>query len=128
MIFLSAIPIGVLMNVVRITVTVALYRVAGPDLANLIFHDVAGWVMMPMALLVLWLEMVWLSRLWTPEEETGPVPVAVPSHERGPVYPAFPTPIRREARGDYPLAPLVPSTSSSMEATAGLQEIPDAAP
>ncbi len=62
-VFLSAAPIGVLMNVVRITVTVFLYRVANRQLAEVVFHDVAGWVMMPLALVVLWLELVFLDRL-----------------------------------------------------------------
>jgi exosortase len=75
-IFLSAIPVGVLMNVVRITITVFLYRVASAEVAQVVFHDVAGWVMMPMAVGVMWLELCWLRRLWLTEEETGPVRVS----------------------------------------------------
>ncbi len=74
--FLSAVPIGVLMNVLRITVTVLLFQVASADLARVVFHDVAGWVMMPLALVVLWLELLFLGRLWRPMDRAGPVPVA----------------------------------------------------
>ena len=129
-IFFSAIPVGVLMNVVRITVTVFLYRVVGPDLAQVVFHDMAGWVMMPMALGVLWLEIWWLGKLWLPAEETGPVPVepdmAVP-------YP-LPPPARMHRRRE--LADSTPKVAVGADRphTTGentersLQEIPDVAP
>jgi exosortase len=70
--FLSAAPIGVLMNILRIIVTVILYRVAGAELAQLVFHDVAGWVMMPLALIALWLELRFLDRLWLPAGRSRP--------------------------------------------------------
>src|SRR5262249_37431723 len=76
-VFLSAVPIGVLMNVVRISVTVLLYQTAGRRLAEVVFHDVAGWVMMPLALVVLWLELLWLGRLWLRVETPRPVPVVL---------------------------------------------------
>jgi exosortase len=75
-IFLSAVPIGVLMNVLRITVTVWLYQVADERTARIVFHDVAGWVMMPAALATMWLESLYLRRLWRPVVEVeAPVPV-----------------------------------------------------
>jgi exosortase len=67
-VFASAAPIGVLMNVARIVVTVALYHAANADWARVVFHDVAGWVMMPLALAVLWLELWFLRRLRVPVE------------------------------------------------------------
>jgi exosortase len=72
-VLLSAVPIGVLMNILRITVTVFLYRVAGAQLAKVVFHDVAGWVMMPTALVLLWLELLFLDRLWLPVQAAQPV-------------------------------------------------------
>ena len=78
-IFLSAIPIGVLMNVLRITVTVWLFQVADAHVARVVFHDVAGWVMMPAALLLMWLEMLFLGRLWLVQEREAPVPVPAPT-------------------------------------------------
>jgi len=76
--FFSAIPIGILMNVARITTTVFLYQFASAETARLVFHDLAGWIMMPLALLVLWLEMLWLRNLWVPVEPDRPVPVNYP--------------------------------------------------
>jgi exosortase len=77
LLFASAVPIGVLMNVVRITLTVFLIRVVDAEVANVVFHDVAGWVMMPAALVVLWLEMLWLGRLRLPVERERAGPIAV---------------------------------------------------
>jgi exosortase len=61
----SAIPIGVLVNVARITATGILHQTIGSRIANAVFHDLAGWLMMPLALLLLWLEMRYLSRLFS---------------------------------------------------------------
>ncbi|HMF14495.1 MAG TPA: exosortase/archaeosortase family protein, partial [Gemmataceae bacterium] len=60
----SAIPIGVMANVVRITVTGVLHQTVGSAIANAVFHDLAGWLMMPFALALLGLEMLFLSRLF----------------------------------------------------------------
>jgi exosortase len=70
-VFASAVPIGVLMNVARITVTVFLYRCSTAEVAHIVFHDLAGWVMMPTALCVLYLEMRFLESLWPGVKPTG---------------------------------------------------------
>lgn len=67
LILLSAGPIAILCNVIRITATGLLHVVAGERLANLVFHDLAGWLMMPMALFFLWLELKLLSLLLVDE-------------------------------------------------------------
>lgn len=117
-IFFSAIPVGVMMNVLRITVTVFLYRVADREVARVVFHDVAGWVMMPMALLVLWLELWWLGRLWIRTESTRPVPVPL----GGPSAPLVPTTWNTRAQG------LAARLSRPEEAECSLEEIPDGTP
>jgi exosortase len=75
-IFLSAAPVAVLMNVVRVTATGVLFVVAGSHVARVAFHDLAGWLMMPAALGLLWLELVFLEHLFLPSVRPGPVPVA----------------------------------------------------
>jgi exosortase/archaeosortase family protein len=50
-------------NVVRITVTGALYESSRSDLAKVVFHDVAGWLMMPLALVMLFAELEILRRV-----------------------------------------------------------------
>jgi exosortase len=51
----AAVPIALLVNIIRIVVTGVLHKVAGKELADLVFHDLAGWLMMPLALGALWL-------------------------------------------------------------------------
>lgn len=53
----SAVPIALICNITRIAVTSILYLVAPKELAQRFFHDWAGWMMMPMALGLLWLEL-----------------------------------------------------------------------
>ena len=80
LIVLSAIPIAVIANVSRITITAILYETVNHELGDKIFHDLAGWFMMPLAIALLWLETALFSKLFVaPEREApltiGPVPV-----------------------------------------------------
>lgn len=75
---LSAVPIALAANVIRITATGVLHETVGSEIANAVFHDVAGWLMMPLGLAFLAAEMWVLKRLFT---VPAPVqPVAVPPH------------------------------------------------
>ena len=76
-ILLSAIPIALLVNVIRITVTGLLYWMVGPDnhFAHKLGHDWAGYFMMPMALGFLWLELQVLERLTIPVDTVQLRPV-----------------------------------------------------
>jgi exosortase len=56
-----AVPVAILSNVVRIVATCVLYEMAGQRWGDLIFHDMAGWLMMPLALCMLWLVLKVLS-------------------------------------------------------------------
>lgn len=62
----SAVPIALLCNVIRITVTGILHETAGHDLANRLYHGVAGWLMAPMALAFLGLELLVFRKLFVP--------------------------------------------------------------
>ncbi len=53
----SAIPIAILSNILRIAVTGILYNEGGKELGDRLFHDLAGWIMMPLALGLLWIEL-----------------------------------------------------------------------
>lgn len=55
----SAIPVAILCNVVRITLTGVLFETVGNAWAKLVFHDFAGWLMMILALAALRVEL-WL--------------------------------------------------------------------
>ena len=80
-IFLSAVPIAILANLVRITVTGLLFEASRDDLARVVFHDLAGWLMMPLALGMLFLELFVLGRLVVRVggELPRPARVAVPA-------------------------------------------------
>lgn len=73
----SAIPIAILANVVRITATGVAYHLAGKDsaVAQMIYHDLAGWLMMPLALALLWLELKFLANLFVDEPDAAPLPL-----------------------------------------------------
>ena len=49
----SAVPIALAANVARITATGVLYETAGGGIAEAVYHDLAGWLMMPLALALL---------------------------------------------------------------------------
>ena len=64
----SAIPIALIVNSIRITVTGLLYQVASSEVAEMVFHDLAGWVMMPMALGMLFLLQQILAHIFVAED------------------------------------------------------------
>jgi exosortase len=73
----SAIPIAIIANVARITATAVAYSTLGSGAAHLVMHDLAGWLMMPLALVLLWLELRYLAHLFDvmPEAEDRPLPL-----------------------------------------------------
>jgi exosortase len=75
LIVLSALPVGLVSNLVRVTATALLYELGGKELGDAIFHDWSGWLMMPLAICLLWAELALVSLLLAPEEAAGPVPV-----------------------------------------------------
>ena len=75
-VFLSAVPTGLAVNLVRITATGWAYQTFGSEVAKVLFHDYAGWLMMPLALAILGLELALLRRLVVKRKVAGPVPVA----------------------------------------------------
>ena len=76
-ILLSAVPIALIVNIIRITVTGLLYMAVGPEneFAKKLGHDWAGFFMMPLALGFLWIELQILERLTVPVETTQYKPV-----------------------------------------------------
>ncbi len=59
----SALPIALMVNILRITVTGVLHDTVGKEIADAVFHDLAGWLMMPLALGFLALELKLLRHL-----------------------------------------------------------------
>jgi len=72
-VLISAPAIAIAANTFRIAATGVAQELAGPHLAERIFHDLAGWIMMPLAMLLLGIEVVLLSKLFPMESERPPV-------------------------------------------------------
>jgi exosortase len=68
-VILSSVPIALISNIARITVTGILYVTTSSEWAEYVFHDLAGWLMMPFGLFLLWIELKFLSKLWIVEEK-----------------------------------------------------------
>lgn len=73
----SAIPIALIVNSIRITVTGMLYQIATSQIAEMVFHDLAGWFMMPMALAMLYGEQYLLARLMVVEDDSDVVAIGL---------------------------------------------------
>jgi exosortase len=75
----SAVPIAILANVIRISATGVAYHLAGREssLAQMIYHDLAGWLMMPLALAMLWLELKFLANLLIDEAAEASRPLTI---------------------------------------------------
>jgi exosortase len=66
---LSSIPVAIICNIVRIIVTVVLMMLVNAEVAEKFFHDFAGVVMMPAAVLILFGELWLMNKLVEPEPE-----------------------------------------------------------
>ncbi len=100
---ISAVPIAIISNVVRIVLTGMLYEWVKQGVGNFI-HDNAGWWMMILAMLMIWGEMALLSALLIETSMEGPLSfgdVGGPSRRRSPLAgpgPLGPGPTNRGVR------------------------------
>lgn len=76
-ILLSAIPIAITVNMIRITGTGICYYLTGREDVLEFVHDAAGWIMMPIAMGFLFLEFQVLVNLFVEEDEPEPMPIGV---------------------------------------------------
>jgi exosortase len=75
---MSSIPVALVANIIRITVTGILHNLVGGHAADRFYHDLAGWLMIPLALILYWLEIWVLTRLLPIEiQREGPVVVGL---------------------------------------------------
>lgn len=74
-IVLSAVPIAVAANVFRITITAVLHDLVSTELADKVFHDFAGMMMMPVAIAMLSAELWLISNLVIEMPRTRPIPM-----------------------------------------------------
>jgi exosortase len=80
---LSAIPVALVANIARITLTGVLHETVGGHVADKFYHDLAGWVMIPFALLLYWLE-IWIFSRILVDVNKAPVLIGVAGGVRTP--------------------------------------------
>ena len=88
-IVLSALPIAIICNVLRITATGILYYTVGESVGKFVYHDLAGFLMMPMGIGLLWVELFILDHLFLIPTESHhlnhPVsPLVIPGLSKSP--------------------------------------------
>jgi len=76
----SSVPVAVICNILRLCATAFLFLVASSDLAEKFFHDFAGIVMMPAAVLIMFGEL-WLMEKLT-ETEPEPQQLVARAHSK----------------------------------------------
>ncbi len=103
----SAVPIALFANIVRITVTGILQETVGERISSVVYHDLAGFLMIPLALVVLGLELWFLSRAFIEVDAIGDRRPAFVMAGGSPAGPPSPEGQRRERR-DGPIGPIVP--------------------
>jgi exosortase len=97
----SAVPVALVVNVLRITATAMLFETVGSPWAHAVFHDLAGWLMMPAALLALGGELWLLRRMFL--EVKAPDPATVKAGLRSPA-PSNRQPVAPPMAGQRPVA------------------------
>ncbi len=80
MLVFSAIPVALLANIARITLTGVLHETVSGSIADHFYHDLAGWVMIPFAMLLYWCE-IWMLTHILNDTEAVPVPVGLAHNE-----------------------------------------------
>jgi exosortase len=87
----SSIPVAFAANVARIVITGALHEMVGGDAATTFYHDLAGWIMIPLALVLYWIEITLLSRILieTNHEAPSALDLARSRHVSAPISPAI---------------------------------------
>jgi exosortase len=81
-IVISSPAIAIASNVFRITATGLAQELISPNFAHKIFHDFAGWIMMPLAIGLLALERYLLAKLFPTVKVQPRIRVAPPSVKR----------------------------------------------
>jgi exosortase/archaeosortase family protein len=106
LIIAGAIPIALIANIARITATGLLVESVGHGVAGLEFHDLAGYLMMPFALALLYIEITLVSHLFI-----GPGLQPIRPSERRDL--ALPSPSCGSAR--EPIMPTVPRYEAGLD-------------
>ncbi|WP_236685680.1 VPLPA-CTERM-specific exosortase XrtD [Geobacter pickeringii] len=97
LVIISAVPVSVLTNGLRIASVGILYQFWGPMVAEGFFHDFSGWFIFMASIAILLAEM-WLLKRFFPEGAVGG-PVHSPDSDRVALHPVTPLPAGSPLRG-----------------------------
>lgn len=75
--FLSSVPVALMCNIIRLCVTAVLFLIASNEVAEKFFHDFAGLVMMPAAVMLMFGELWLLDKIIIPDPDPQNGQVAV---------------------------------------------------
>jgi exosortase len=84
---LSAVPVALVANIARVTLTGILHETVGGHAADTFYHDLAGFLMIPFALVLYWFE-IWIFAHILVEVEKAPVVVGVAGATRATTVPS----------------------------------------
>jgi exosortase len=76
---MSAIPIAIISNILRITITAMLFQTTNSQVAKAFFHDYAGYFMMVVGVCLLFLELKFLDHLFVAASARKPLQLALPA-------------------------------------------------
>ena len=76
----SAVPIALISNILRITITGVFYDTLGNNYGGAFFHDLAGWLMMPLGLVFLVVELWILKTLLIERSSDVALPTQITMH------------------------------------------------
>lgn len=86
-VFASSIPVAVICNIVRIFATAVIMLYLSAEAAEKFFHDFAGFVMMPIAVLLMFSELWLMEKLVVPDPRSQPRQTIVAARSRIPTHP-----------------------------------------
>jgi exosortase len=69
LVLLAALPVAIIANVIRIVTTALLYQWVSSTAGQKFSHDLAGFIMIPLAAAILWMLLIYLDMLFTQMEE-----------------------------------------------------------
>jgi len=81
----SSVPVAIICNIIRIVVTAVLMLLVSAEVAETFFHDFAGLVMMPAAVLLMFGELWLMDKLVEPEPEPQQVHARAKAESASPV-------------------------------------------
>jgi exosortase len=79
----SALPLAMVCNVTRIVLTAVVFELYGPRAGDFVHNEVAGWLMILVALALLWVEMKVLGHLFVPAGHEGLTPFTATARGAG---------------------------------------------